>query len=231
MRYRALATDYDGTLAHDGRTADSTLAALERLRDSGRKLILVTGRELEELRIVFPHFRVFDRIVAENGALIFRPDTGHIRLLCEPPPDRFIVDLQRRGVAPLSVGRTIVATVEPHQNEVLASIHALGLEWHLAFNKGAVMALPSGITKATGLMPALMDLEIRPEQVVGIGDAENDHAFLSQCGCAVAVANALRSVKERCDWVTQASDGAGIEELISRILTDDLAGLGRAVST
>jgi HAD superfamily hydrolase (TIGR01484 family) len=228
MRYRALATDYDGTLAHDGVVAPSTLAALKRVRDSGRKLILVTGRELDELLAIFPRHDRFDRVVAENGALFYRPDTGHVHLLAESPPDRFVADLQRRGVEPLSIGRTIVATVEPHHQEVLASIHALGLEWHVVFNKGSVMVLPSGVTKATGLIPALADLGIPLEQVVGVGDAENDHAFLTQCGCAVAVANALRAVKERCDLVTAGCDGAGVEELIDRLLHDDLAGLGHS---
>ena len=46
MHYLALASDYDGTLATDGRVDNATIAALERLRDSGRRLLLVTGREL-----------------------------------------------------------------------------------------------------------------------------------------------------------------------------------------
>ena len=69
MRYLALATDYDGTLAKDGRVDEPTLEALERFRDSGRRLILVTGRELDELLEVFPQVDLFERVVAENGAL------------------------------------------------------------------------------------------------------------------------------------------------------------------
>ena len=49
MRYLALATDYDGTLAHDSHVSEEAIAAIERLKESGRKLILVTGRELPEL--------------------------------------------------------------------------------------------------------------------------------------------------------------------------------------
>lgn len=49
MRYLALATDYDGTLARDSRVDAATLAALERLRASGRRAILVTGLRLDDL--------------------------------------------------------------------------------------------------------------------------------------------------------------------------------------
>ncbi|MDB5312401.1 MAG: yidA [Gemmataceae bacterium] len=228
MRYLALAADYDGTIAHNGVVDAPTLAALARVRASGRKLILVTGRQLDELLRVFPQCDRFDRVVAENGALVYHPDTCAVRVLAEPPPDRLVADLLRRGVSPLTVGRTIVATVEPHEREVLESIRDLGLEWHVIFNKGSVMALPSGVNKATGLIPTLTDLGIHPEQVVGVGDAENDHAFLTYCGCAVAVANALPAVKDRADLVTVGARGAGVIELIDRLLADDLAGLGRA---
>lgn len=105
MRYLALATDYDGTLAHDGITAPETLAALKRLRGSGRKLILVTGRELPDLESVFPHLYLFDRVVAENGALIFNPASGEKRVLGEGPPARFVADLKARGVTGISRGK------------------------------------------------------------------------------------------------------------------------------
>jgi len=227
MRYLALATDYDGTIARDGIVSQTTLDALARLGASGRKLILVTGRELDDLLRVFPEYRRFDRIVAENGALLLNPATGATRLLTEPPPERLVAELRQQGV-PVSVGRTILATVEPYENQVLAAIRALGLEWHVIFNKGSVMVLPSGITKATGLTAALAEFAIAPEHVVGAGDAENDHAFLNLCGCAVAVANALPALKERADLVTAGIDGAGVTEVIDRLLADDLRGVGRA---
>src|SRR5438270_10044233 len=81
MRYLALATDYDGTLAHHGRVAESTLAALQRLLASGRRLILVTGRELDDLRTVFDHWQLFEWVVAENGALLYHPASKREKLL------------------------------------------------------------------------------------------------------------------------------------------------------
>jgi hydroxymethylpyrimidine pyrophosphatase-like HAD family hydrolase len=123
---------------------------------------------------------------------------------------------------PLSVGASIAATVEPHEQAVLAAIRDLGLEWHIVFNKGSVMALPSGVTKATGLVPALEDLAVAPDDTIGIGDAENDHAFLSMCGLKVAVSNALPSLKEFADVVTVAARGEGVVELIDGLLAGTL---------
>ena len=71
MFFVALAVDYDGTLAREGRVDAATIGALEKIKKSGRKLILVTGRQLADLQRVFPEIEVFDLVVAENGALLF----------------------------------------------------------------------------------------------------------------------------------------------------------------
>jgi hydroxymethylpyrimidine pyrophosphatase-like HAD family hydrolase len=227
MRYHLLACDYDGTIATGGRVAPQTLAALERLRASGRRLLLVTGRRLKDLQQVFPRLDLFDRVVAENGGLLYRPSDHTERTVGEPPPPSFIEELGRRGVTPLAVGRVIVATWEPHQTTVLRAIRRLGLELQLSFNKGAVMVLPSGVNKASGLQAALEELRISAHNTVGIGDAENDHAFLALGGFSVAVANGLPTLKQRVDYVTASDNGAGVVELIDRLIASDLAGLVR----
>jgi len=223
MRYLALCCDYDGTIAHHGRVDEPTLAALKRLRESGRQLVLVTGRELDDLQKVFPHLDLFARVVAENGALLYRPETREEQPLDEAPPQSFVDKLIERGVGPMSVGRVIVATWEPHEKTVLETIRDCGLELQVIFNKGAVMVLPAGVNKATGLRAALAELNLSPHNAVAVGDAENDHAFFSICECAVAVANALPAVKEKADIVTFGDHGAGVTELIEEMLADDLA--------
>ena len=225
MRYAALVCDYDGTIALHGRVDTPTVEAFERLRASGRRLLLVTGRQLDDLIRVFPQVHLFDRIAAENGAVVYGPETHDVQLLAEAPPEEFVRELEHRGVAPLSVGRVIIATWEPNDPIVFQAIHDMGLELQVIFNKGAVMVLPSGVNKATGLRRALADLKLSPHNAVGIGDAENDHAFLASCECAVAVANALESVKARVDYVTAADHGAGVVELIDRMIASDLADL------
>ena len=221
MKFKALATDYDGTIAFDGHVDEATLAALRRARDAGHTLIMVTGRELNDLFKTFAHVALFDRVVAENGALLYDPSTSTITSLAPRPPAALIEMLERQSV-PVSVGHTIVATVEPYEHQVLAAIRDLGLEWHVIFNKGSVMALPAEITKATGLAPALEAVGVPQEQTIGVGDAENDQAFLRMCGLAVAVDNALPAVKAMAHVVTASPRGAGVAELIDEWLSGSL---------
>jgi HAD superfamily hydrolase (TIGR01484 family) len=222
MFYRALATDYDGTLAHNGSLDAPTISALERLRYSGRRPIMVTGRELDDLIRTCPRLDLFDLIVAENGALLYDPASKEETLLAEPASVELVRKLENAKVPGLSVGRAIIATWEPHEVEVLEAIRELGLELQIIFNKGAVMVLPSSINKATGLAAALQRLDIEARHVVGVGDAENDHAFIKTCGCAVAVANAIPALIKEVDIVTEGERGAGVTELIDRMIATDL---------
>jgi HAD superfamily hydrolase (TIGR01484 family) len=217
-----LATDYDGTLAEEGCVAYSTIAALESLQRSGCSILLVTGRELPQLLEVFDRTDLFDWIVAENGALLYHPATRTRRLLSEPVPHALVAELRRRGVEPISAGDAIVATWRPQENIVREAIRELGLELRITVNKNAVMVLPIGVDKASGMEVALQEMKLSWTNVVGIGDAENDLAFLCKCRCSAAVANALASVKAKADFTTHAARGDGVVELIQEMLSGDL---------
>jgi len=230
MPYLALATDYDGTLASRGTVEPDTLEALRRLAATGRKLILVTGRRVDDLVRVFPEVAIFDRVVAENGPLVYRPKTRETRMLSKPPPAAFVDELRRRGVQPLTLGQVFVATEQPNERVVLDVIGELGLDLQVILNKGAVMVLPASVNKATGLRAALDELGLSLQAVVGIGDAENDEVFLAMCGCGVAVANALDSVKAQADRVTSGEDGAGVREVIDSLISDELRSVGGKTS-
>ncbi len=222
MRYTAVALDFDGTIAHDSEVPLHVIDGLRRLKETGRKLMLVTGRELPELLSIFPLIALFDRVVAENGALIYRPESGERRELGDPPPPALVALLRERGV-PLSVGQSIIATVEPHETVVLQSIRDLGLERPVIFNKGAVMILPPGINKASGLAAALQELGLSARNLVAAGDAENDHALLDAAEYSVAVANAITTLKAAADRVTLAPRGDGILEIVADLIEHDLA--------
>jgi hydroxymethylpyrimidine pyrophosphatase-like HAD family hydrolase len=222
MRFQALACDYDGTVADEGRVAEATLTALERVRASGRKLILVTGRELDELLSTFSDIHLFERVVAENGALSYRPDNQETKVLGNAPPEELIETLRRRNVRPLSVGHVIIGTARSHETVVQETIRELRLDLQIILNRDSLMVLPSHINKGTGLAAALRDLDLSPHNVVGVGDAENDHSLLALCELGVAVGNALPTLKQSADMVTEHDNGAGVIEVVDKLLGGEL---------
>jgi hydroxymethylpyrimidine pyrophosphatase-like HAD family hydrolase len=225
MIVHVLACDYDGTIADGGQLTPDTLAVLARVRESGRKLFLVTGRMLDDLRSVCPGVdEVFDLVVAENGGLVYLPDRREVRRLGDEPEPRLMEALRRRGV-PLDVGAAILATDATYAEPALAAIQETGVERSLVFNKGALMLLPGGVTKGTGLAAALDHCALSAHNLAGIGDAENDHAFLSMCECAAAVADAIPALRERADIVMSAPGHRGAIEFIEQHVLHDMAEL------
>ena len=223
MRYLALVTDYDGTLATDGRVEPETLAAVARVRSSGRRVILATGRTLESLLSVCDDLRHFDFVVLENGAVVYDPRTRQQSALAKRPPETLVRRLAELGVAPIEVGMVIVATVVPHQSAALQAIQELGLELHLIFNRSAVMVLPTGVNKATGMDHALRRLGLSAHEVVAVGDSANDHSLLEHSECGIAVGNAEPAIKAMAAFATEGEAGAGVRELIDELLEDDLS--------
>lgn len=218
ITFQAIATDYDGTIAIEGRVSEITIAALQRWQQTGRKLLLVTGRRLDDLTSVFPQAQLFDCIVAENGALLAFPPTEEQKLLGESPPQSLIKALQQRQV-PFELGRGIISTRIPHDEIVAKVIKELGLAWQISYNKGAVMLLPEGVNKDTGLSIALQQMNLSPDAVVGVGDGENDLPLLQLCGLSVSVANAVPSLKTHSDLIMSKNSGEGVVELIARLLS------------
>jgi hydroxymethylpyrimidine pyrophosphatase-like HAD family hydrolase len=220
--FRALACDYDGTLAEHDRIGPSTLEALQRARAAGVRLVLVTGRTLFELTRVCEPLDVFDAVVAENGAVLYFPADSAVREEGPHPPARLLAALDRRGV-PFQVGRVIVATTHDYRDAVLAALAEAESPLDLVANRAALMLLPAGISKGTGVTSALFALAISPDDVLAIGDAENDVALFAACGWSACPENALPEAKARVDWIFPGADGDGVRHAIDeRILAGSL---------
>lgn len=225
MRFTVLACDYDGTIARDGHVDDETAWDLGRVRTSGRRLVLVTGRDLPTLRSVCPHLDLFDVVIAENGALLYQPEDGSEHPLAEPPPAELVERLRSSDV-PVAVGRAVVFTWRPNEAAALEAIAELGLGHQVILNRQAVMVVPPGVTKGTALLTALDQLHMSPHNTIAVGDAENDHDLLAVAACGVAVGDAVPALTARADRVTARPGPEGTRELVSALLADDLASWG-----
>jgi hydroxymethylpyrimidine pyrophosphatase-like HAD family hydrolase len=118
----------------------------------------------------------------------------------------------------------VIATFRVHVNEVRQAIAAAGSNLEPIFNKDALMLLPGGVDKRSGLLAALAELNLSPDQVLAVGDAENDLSFMELCGCSVAVANAVPALREAADVVTTGERGEGVRELIEALLSEPQRG-------
>jgi HAD superfamily hydrolase (TIGR01484 family) len=219
--FRAIAFDYDGTLTQTDRPSSEVMTMLADARRAGLKLVLVTGRILADLLSGFPEaVTAFDAIVTEDGAVLWCEATG-LRRLTEPITPAFEERLRVRGVT-LARGDVILATDGRFDAIVLEEITKLGLDYQLVRNRSALMIVPSGTSKGTGLGEALGELGVSPHNVVAIGDAENDHSLLEACEIGVAAGNAIPALKTHADVVLPEANGHGVVRFVHDLLSSSL---------
>jgi len=216
---KALAVDYDGTIAENGRISANTEAALQSLREAGFRLILVSGRRLENIQRVCDVLPLFDAVILENGALAYCPLTHDQRLLAPPVDQDFLTELSGElPEQPLFVGQAMIATAAANARKVEAVIERGGYPLAIVGCGPKIMVLPTGVDKRSGLAAALADLRLRPDEVVAVGDEENDIDLFAGCGLTAAVGNAAPSLKAAADLVLKGDAGQGVCQLIDMLI-------------
>ena len=209
MIFKALACDYDGTLASHDLIGPEALRALGKAGEAGLRLVLVTGRTFFEITRVCERLDLFDAVVAENGAVLYYPREGLIRDQAPPPPLRLLAELDRRGIY-YEHGRVIVGTGRSDEPRVREALVAAGVSLDLVYNRGALMLLPAGITKGTGVAQVIRALGLSFHDVLALGDAENDLPLFEVCGWCACPSNAFDGLQARADWVFPGTDGEAI---------------------
>ncbi|HET7854526.1 MAG TPA: HAD family hydrolase [Candidatus Methylomirabilis sp.] len=225
--FTALACDYDGTLASEDHMGAEVLGALERAREVGLRLILVTGRTFFELVRVCERLDLFDGVVAENGGVLYFPAEGRIRDLAPTPPLGLLAELDRREIA-FHVGRVVVGTTRTAEAQVREALAAVGATLAIFYNRDALMLLPAGISKGSGVRHMIRHLGLSFHDVLALGDAENDLELFEACGWAACPANGVPELKERADWIFDGVNGEAIARGIRGPMLGGLLSLGHS---
>jgi hydroxymethylpyrimidine pyrophosphatase-like HAD family hydrolase len=216
MKLSIIALDYDGTIARDGVLDPQVRDAVARIRTRGITVLLVTGRILSELARVAGDLHFVDGVVAENGAVLHVPATGHTTTLAPPVHAAFVEELRRRG-RPFSHGECLVDADASEAPHLLDVIRTMQLPLVLAFNGGRVMVLTQGVSKATGLQAMLARLRVSARNALAIGDAENDHELLRLAEVGVAVEWGSQALRSVADVVLPGSGPADVARYLNSL--------------
>jgi len=213
MHHRVLAFDFDGTLAENGVVPPQLCTVLEQLYASGYVLFLVTGRLTESVSLG-SLADLFTGIVWENGAVVYDTANQEIQLPFGQL-DQHLVEALVAADVPLEHGLAIASTWAPHNKTVWRVISEWGGDAAVINNKSAVMILPAGAAKGSGLQRLLTICGFSPRNLVSFGDAENDLSLLGLGEYGVAVANAVPSLKAFADLVAAQPGPAGVHEVLT----------------
>ncbi|MGZ7043070.1 MAG: phosphoglycolate phosphatase [Methanobacterium sp.] len=218
---KAIAVDIDGTITDQNREiCVNAIKALRKAEASGFPIILVTGNILCASRMVAIMVGTSGGIVGENGGVIqTRKKTqilGNIEK-CKPayeflkskyPVEK--VEFSDQRISEIGIRRTIdVETVKETVKNFDVEVYDTKFAIHLTdpeVNKGKSLEIVAG------------DMGITLDEIMAVGDSENDLEFLEVAGFKVAVANADKELKENTDYVTSKPYGDGTAEAIEKFI-------------
>ena len=208
-----LACDYDRTLTDlDLNLRRETLDALHAARERGLTVLAVSGRDADFLARALGD--AVDLIVAENGAFLVDPATGHEEPLFTDWPG--VERLKALGV-PMEYATASASAHIEYEDALTRAVRQAGLNVDLARNIDRIMLLPAGVEKAAGFAAALKRLGVPRERAAAAGDGENDLSLLGAAGYRIAVANAVPDVRAIAHHVTRAPGGEGVREWLTEV--------------
>lgn len=206
-----LATDLDGTLKKKGeQLSGAVLQELQRLKSLGMKLVIVTGRCMQELGEVVD-LALFDAAVAENGAVI---SAGGNDIIIVP---NGWWSLRRSLVDRFGSGCERVIISLPRGTIIdLDDLEGVKVE----YNKDRVMLLPEGVSKKMGLMKAVEYLRLQNRKIIAVGDGENDASLLSCGDLKIALKNSVAELKLMADIIADEEDGEGFLHVMQKLFPE-----------
>ncbi|MCO4761959.1 MAG: HAD family phosphatase [Myxococcales bacterium] len=231
---RLIATDVDGTMTRNGKLSADVLAAISRLATAGVEVLPVTGRPAGEALGLARYLPEVREAIAENGAVLVRPDQDVVNLWSKPdrdlllrvaaeiagPNDRLVlaedafcrvgdVAFLRQGRGDEEIGKMAEAALAHDVFVIWSSVHI-----HLSLSEP---------DKGAAVLGVSANLGYSPEQILTIGDAPNDAGLWKAGRFGVTVGTAdvhhhLAALRHTPDWV---SDNVGADawlEMAERLM-------------
>lgn len=99
--------------------------------------------------------------------------------------------------------------------EELKKIHTIGV---VGSGKYGLEITNNNISKGSAVKYLAELYKIKKEEVMAIGDNENDIEMIQYAGLGVAMGNALEIVKKKANYVTTSNDDDGVAKVINKFI-------------
>ncbi len=236
-KIKAIAVDVDGTITDkDRKICISAIEAIRSAEKLGIPTIIVTGNIFFYAYATATLIGATGGIVAENGGVISEIDGDGIEKINvlgdfnkvqkafdyinskvnENYNDSALkkVDDSDSRLSEIALYRTI------DENIIKEILKQSGVDFGVEIydTQFALHITDINVNKGSSLKTIAFKNGLKVDEILAMGDSENDIEFLKICGFKVAVANADENLKEIADYVCQNKYGDGVKEAIEKFV-------------
>ena len=231
MAIEAIAVDIDGTITDDKRQiCISAIEALRKAETAGIPTIIVTGNVVNYAYATEVLIGCSGGLVGENGGVVFKE--GENNNAVETLVDRdFVTSAENHLKKKLGekfdkhashdnmyrLTETVFYKTLPREEleDALKDFEYLD-ELEIYDSGFALHVTDKRVNKGTSLRYLCERNGINMENVMAIGDSQNDEDFLRQAGYKIGVGNAEDKLKEISTYVCENNFGDGVAEAIEK---------------
>lgn len=247
-QYKALMLDIDGTLIGNGAQEKISDRVIKTISRSHSKISIgiISGRPLPKAKFVIDQLNLKTPCVVSGGAQMIDPvsheilweqtilpsDLEKILTIVKnlPQPTRVLVeDGLNEHVFPHEMKFTkalgVYFPAMPYEiykqvTHGLKDISTIAVTECVSFDLGlyALHITHANATKKDGVLKIAEILDIRPGEIIGVGDGYNDFPLFNACGLKVAVGNAVEELKARADYVAPSVEDDGVAHVVERFV-------------
>ena len=231
MKIEAIAVDIDGTITDD--TRKICISAIESLRaaeEKGIPTIIVTGNVVNYAYAAQVLIGCSGGLVAENGGMIFKEgyNNNAVEILVNSEyiekadthlKERLGENYAKHASHDNNYRATEIVfykTIQRKSIEDALEDYEYRDELEIYDSGFALHVTDKRVNKGTSLKRLCEKNGINMENVMAIGDSENDEDFLKEAGVKIAVGNADDSLKEKSTYVCRNNFGDGVAEAIDK---------------
>lgn len=231
MKIEAIAVDIDGTITDDKRKI--CISAIESLRaaeKAGIPTIIVTGNVINYAYATEVLIGCSGGLVAENGGMIFKEgyNNNAVEILVNREyiekadvhlKEKLGKDYSKHASHDNNYRATEIVFYKTIQREIIEDAlkdYEFIDELEIYDSGFALHVTDKRVNKGSSLKRLCEKNGINMDNVMAIGDSENDEDFLKEVGVRIAVGNADESLKEISTYVCEKNFGDGVAEAIEK---------------
>lgn len=231
MTIEAIAVDIDGTITDDTRKiCISAIEALRKAEKAGIPTIIVTGNVVNYAYAAEVLIGCSGGIVCENGGVVFKEGENNNAVetlvekdfvssaethLKEKLGEKFDIHASHDNMYRLTE-TVFYKTLKREELEDALKDFEYYDELEIYDSGFALHVTDKRVNKGTSLKYLCERNGINMENVMAIGDSQNDEDFLKQVGYRIAVGNAEYKLKEISTYTCEKKYGDGVAEAIEK---------------